>query len=928
MTASTGKIRTIEDSPPSVSGFVQDGGSRSEFRSDGRRYLEELDGWLSRANPYLGGHHVVRQYTRAHDELLEAAYRFTAQKWESENNGRPPRISLMGLGGYGRRELCMGSDIDIMLLMHEMDSASRDFVKELYMLLIDLRLKLGHSTRTIDDAVDRLGQDLDSSTSMTEARLIAGSKSLSGRFVETISRQIRGKYRRWFLRNIHEGWIACRKQFANTVYLLEPNLKSSAGGLRDVHTVRWELFANTDSSELKNLKTLAGFYEDELRRYRDAIAMILTVRNEIHLLSDGKNDQLYYFHQPDVARRLGYQEQEHRQAEEVFMAAYYMNALMVARYSERAINIITLRGKSVMQGLRKKLLSRKLDKYVSINGNVISVDPAHPDYFTDRSDRIMLIFERSIRWGCRVGNRTRDWIARAARRLPDTFAEDTKNHRIFLNIIGHNHHVEQTLADMHASEVLSRLIPEFAHLHCMVRIDHYHQFTVDHHTLRAIEMAERLLADPGESSTLPGRIARDIERWDLLNMALLMHDIGKGLGSGHALRGGKIASRVCERFGMPPEDVEMVRFLVLSHLKLNHAATRRDLSDPVVARQLADEIGSMERLKMLYVHTVCDLKAVSSEVWTDWTASLLAACYKVTARVLTGTEMHKSLDSPDRKALSPGLLRETERLYGREWGKIPIKKLADKIELFLQHASERYLHMTRAEVMAHHFQLKQWLDEENLVAWKILPSKGSGLNQLVVCAADTIGLFSHICGAFTAKGINIRSARISSTTDGYALDSFDVTDVGNRPLPVEYRIERLRRDLNEVLHDRKTIGELMVEHRVRARRRTRIEAPHPNSVSFDNTSSQECTIIEVRTSDMPGVLFAITRALAECQLDIQRALIRAEAYGVVDVFYVTDLEYNKIHDESRCRKIEASILGALGQCADNATTLGVKQLKG
>lgn len=902
---------------PELEHYVSAEMARADFIERGQAFLAALYQWLRDNNWRLTGKQALSRFAKAHDLLLGTAYAHALHHFKQEHPKAALQVALLAIGGYGRGEQFLRSDVDIMLLLEQRASAEQMiFVKSLMHLLIDLRLDLGYSTRTIADCEAVIGHDLDSTTAMTESRLLAGSRPLFLRFDDVITAAVRGRWRKWYLKAVYESWRERRDKYEQTVYLLEPHLKEGHGGLRDVHTVQWMIFGLTGSTELKHLKELAGFDDVDLRHYREAIAMLQLVRNEVHIASGSKNDQLIFAHQPVVANRLGYEADAHRSAEEVFMADYYRHARTIARLSKRAIRLMVQHEKSILGELFGSLRRRKFDQYATVQDELVFIDRAHAHFFEEDHRRVLSLFERAARAGYRMSDEALDFFTHFSQSLGPGFRLDPVNRENFLKILKARGNVFRTLSDMHECGVLDKFLPEFEHISCMVRIDYYHHYTVDEHSLKTLEMAERLLAEPeGKDESFAAQIAHQIERWDLLNLSLLLHDVGKGFGRGHALRGGQIAQRIGDRLGLPPADIDTVRFLVLSHLKLSHAAQRRDLADPQVATQLAEEIGTLERLKLLYVHSVCDLMAVSPEAFTDWKAQLMAECYMRTAEVLGEAPFQPRALAPNLQLLQQKVLAAVlEALrQAREEGKLDKAMLEDELNLFLKHVSDRYIQASSPETIARHFLLRRTLDEKNQIDWQLQPDTGAGFSELTVCAADVPGLFSSICGALAAKDINIWSAQIFSTTDGYALNQFQVTSPDNTPLPAGLRLDRLRQDLNLVLLGDKTLEALAEKHRTRSRKRPPVRSPLPSTVILDNQSSQDSTIIEVRTTDRPGLLHLITRALSECQLDIQRAIITTVAYGVVDVFYVTDLEYNKIYDATQRKKIEQTILEAIAQ---------------
>ena len=910
--------RTPQPTPPVVGDYLSAEDSHEHFLKQGRQFLQDLQRWLVANNHLHRSMAIIQAFTRAHDRLIQAAYQHACRQWSEETGLMPPRVAVLAIGGYGRRTLMLRSDIDLMVLMAEHTGDNERFVKSLMLTLIDLKLNLGYATRTQADCLAALGNDLDSATAMTESRLLAGHRPLFNEFMAALAAALQGRWRRWFIRSVHQQMLERRRKYESTVYMLEPNLKEGNGGLRDAHTVMWILFALTGSLKLRQLIALARFTEEDFRRLREALTMLRVIRNEIHITAESKTDQLIFTCQPLIAERLGYQSTDIRSAEEVFMADYYRHARTVERLTHRAVRVLLHSDRSVWDGVVGSLKRRRLDRYHFVQDNVLFIDDAHQDYLEQEPRRILELFERAAKWGYRLSDRTLDRITRAAAGLGPGFRLDPANHAAFMRLLRGPFNVHRALADMHETGVLAKFLPEFERLRYMVRIDHYHHYTVDEHTFRALEEAERLQRLGSGSGDHVAEVAASIKRWDLLNLALLLHDIGKGYGRGHALRGGHIAQRVGDRMGLKRADTDLVRFLVLSHLKLTHASQRRDLSDPAVARALAEEIGSLERLKMLYVHTVCDLRAVSPDAWNDWKGQLLAECYARTAEMLAGERRAAGGAQPELPRLKREILAllldgQARKAGARRAGDPELERDLDE---FLGHVSQRYIRNMSPRQIGRHFLLRRQLQGEQRVAWELDPRPEGGYNEILVAAHDTPGLFSNICGALAAKGISIWSAEIFSTNDGYALNQFRVTDLDNRPLAGGLRLDRLRDDLDDVLQERKTIFELIAKHRTRRRRKAVAKAVYPTSVRFDNDSSQHHTVIEIRSTDRPGLLFWITRALNASRLDIHRSIIATEAYGVVDVFYVTDLEYNKIHDRHAQEKIRATILDHVEQAAE------------
>lgn len=900
--------------PPSLENYIEPASSPDLLVPGGQRYLQEVYRWLGENHLNLPPARAVQRYAKAHDRLIEAVFQAGVQRWQKDNPTTPvPGVAILALGGYGRRELFRYSDIDLLLLMSDKPAPYEEFLKPILHALIDLRLDLGYVTRSINDCLSTIGFDLESATALIESRHLAGDLQLFKQFRLAFHDAMWVRGQRWFLREHFLAWEERHEKYESTVQLLEPNLKEGVGGLRDVHMTRWAIYARTGSTQLKLLKEHAGFTESELRMYNKAISALLRYRNTLHLVSAAKGDTLTFEWQPEVAERLGYQSEEGRLKEENMMQDYYGHALHIARKSKRAFRVHLARDRNAIVGKIGSWSHRTHARYFKVCNHTMYLHPRHEDWFGRDPVNFIRIFVEASRHHYKVSGETIDRMARELESVNYDFANDSKVIRYFLEIIREPRRIGRTLESMHQCRLLERVIPEFNRIYNMVRIDHYHHYTVDEHTLKTIQQAEMLWNEPKGERSLPSRALYQIERWDLLILALLLHDIGKGYGRGHALRGAPIAQHACERLKLPPEACETVRHLVLSHLKLNHASQRRDLNDPEVAKALAKECGSVEILKMLYVLSVCDLRGVSPDAWNDWKGQLLGECYLRTAEVFEGTQRFPPRERPGiddlSKAVAKVLAADPEMAKEAKAHQLDRKA----IRYILEHCGERYLMDVPPEQMARHFLLSYAINEEQAIAWHFDQPSENYCSDLIVCARDVPGLMSYITGALSTKGINVWTADLFSTEHGFAFNVFSVGDEKERPLMEGLNLDRLLKDLNEVVRDRMDMATLIERHRARRRRRFKQRSPIAPNVSFDNDSSQHHTLIEISAHDRPGILYQMAAILHEQRLNIHRAIINTEAYGVVDTFYVTDLEYNKIYQESHQERIREALHKGLAE---------------
>lgn len=892
-----------------------------ELIAAGKRLIEEARNQLAESTRLPGtGRSASARFTRFHDALLRALYRYISRRWEEEERGNPGSLCLVALGGYGRRDLALRSDVDIMFLVGDKKIDQEEFIKRFLHVLYDWKLDVGHSVRKVSDCLAVIHTDLESTTSMLESHWLAGSRPLYQHHQETFMRAVRGGGKRWFLQTKQREWQNRREKYDSTVYLLEPNLKEGAGGLRDLHSVRWLLLVLEASRDLNRLEDLKVLTAEELKALKKAEEFIGKIRNALHALSPRKTDVLTFQAQIAITRNWNYSPVRGHLAEEVLMREYYRHARVVEKLASRAFSVLIRREKGTLGTVLGSLKRKRVQKYYFSQGDVIFADEKYLDKLEAEPALIMGLFAQARKLGLRVSERTRDRIEKRVPRLDPEFRSDPECKKHFWEIISGPRGTAQMLADMHDCGFLSAYFPEFENVHCMVRMDHYHRYTVDEHLLKSLEVCERLLQDPPDLLSHAAEIIRKIDRLDLLFMALLFHDVGKGRGKGHALIGGQIIQRIGHRLRLPQADIDILHFLILSHLKISHVSQRRDLDDPRVAREMADAVESPDRLNLLYVHSVCDLVAVSPEAMTQWTSTLYENCYRITANALSGTAPSEASRGVDLESLVREVRKELdgprENGEGEGSGAGLVRDLPD----FLESVPERYLKTTHVGTIARHFQMLCELDDRNRIQWTL--DAGPGVSELSVCSVDVPGSFAMICGALMAKGVNIWSAQIYSTPDGFAINRFQVTDLNNKPLPAGFRLERLRSDLNKVMSDRMTMEELLERYGAELARRAPVISPRRSEIRFDNEGSQQYTIVEVRSADSPGLLYRIARVFDEFKLNIHRAMLTTEAYGVVDVFFVTDLEYNKIYDIPKMGRFEKRLKQELDQAADEPHASG------
>jgi [protein-PII] uridylyltransferase len=858
-------------------------------------------------------------------------------------------MAILALGGYGRRELCLFSDVDLLFAFKTQPRAEEEeVVRSCLYPLWDISLDLGHAVRSEKAALDMVGQDLDSTTALVENRLLAGNEEFRNQLTEKLRRKLHSpKGAKWYMEAKLADWHQRHKKHGHSIYVLEPHLKEGCGTLRDLHGMLWLSFVVFGSPTLEILNKKGILSVEEVRRLNKAWAFLLTLRNTLHAVEQRKTDHLTFERQVKVAEQLGYKSRENALAEEQLMRAFYARARDVERLSTRSVDFLQRHA----PGRERKASGREARRiaggpFFLAKGNELYVEERHRYRFRKEPDLIMKAFSLAAGLGLRVRQDTRDWIANSVAGVKDSFRTSPVNRDLFLGILRGPANVFHTLHDMHECGALGAFLPEFDSVRHLPRIDFYHQYTVDEHLLLGLKYAEELRVGRPVREYEPGRpngpsadtpdgtqshvmgVARGVKRWDLLNLSLLLHDVGKGEGRGHVIRGAHIMERIAERMGLPEQDRDICHRLVRNHQKMSHLAQRRNVEDPKVAQELARELEDREILRMLYVLTACDLKSVAANVWNDWKSKLLASLYERAIDCLYATRplpAHREA----KRAVTPEKVLDALSDQGRSG------ESRTDVEKFLAGMPERYLVSTPARDMAQHYLLARGLSHESAVHWRLEAVADRKFSELTVAALDSPGIFSHICGALASRGINILAAQIYTATHGVCIDVFHIQDQRGEPVEPGGWFDRLERKLGRVLAGQQEEEWRQDTDAWRLRKYLSLMTPdrlaiRPSSIEFNNSASAQYTVIEIKTHDRPGLLYSITRVMDEERINIDLALIATEAYRVVDVFYVTDWDNNKLEGETRLNHLRASLLRAIegGAALPGETTRAAESSQG
>ncbi len=858
-----------------------------DLLAQGRRDIEAL---------HRGGAlgvQVVAALSDLFDRIVERAYRAALESVPLEERpGVLQELAVVAVGGYGRGDPSPHSDADLLFLHPPRPRPIiREIVARLVRDLWDIGLKLGHSVRSANDCIALARQDLSVRTALTEARFLQGSAAL---FAD-LQRRYQALYESLSINRFIAEALAERARehqdyYAATVYLLEPNVKKSPGGLRDFHLLRWVALLRCGSRDIEMLRISGALSRADAEVISAACEFLYRLRNELHFHAGAPQDVLTRDEQLRLAAWLDFATQGSLLGVERFMQHYYRHTTAlhdaVMRFVEGA------RQRPRWSSWVQSLLDKPVEGRFLLNRERIAIEAAAATAVLADGASLLRLFDLARTRGVKVEHATLERIHAAA----PACEVSTAARASFLQSLAIPRALGGLLRDLHRVGLLSRFLPAFEHARCLIQFNRYHKYTVDEHSLLAVEAALRREADPGAI----GQAYREIRHKDILHLALLLHDLGKGLGEDHSEIGRQLAEDIAVQYGMEEPQRGLLVFLVHQHLFMAHTAFRRDVADIPTLVQFARRVGTPETLKMLYAFTAADTEAVGPGSLTAWKESLLGELYVRTMEELTG-------EAPlgDENARAENVRSELRREFT---GAFP----ADWLEVQIAALPPHYLLTTERDRVTNHLRaLQRGLSERVLVTWEFLRDRG--LQQLTVFTRDDIapGIFSKIAGVLAARGFQIAGAQIVTRADGVVMDTFWCMDLefsGDSP---PQRREEVGQRITEVLLGSHTVESLFARRGSPARP-AEASPRGPTQVELDNDSSERFTIVEVFADDCQGLLYIITRALLELGLSVASAKISTRLDQVVDAFYVTELATGeKPTDHARLEVIRTRLLASI-----------------
>ncbi|GAB5438026.1 [protein-PII] uridylyltransferase [Falsiruegeria mediterranea] len=849
---------------------------------------------------------LTRSYTYLTDGLVRATLYVASEVLHPlANPTQGERIAVLAVGGYGRGEMAPFSDVDLLFLTpYKITAWAESVIESMLYMLWDLRLKVGHSSRTIKDCL-RLGtEDFTIRTAMLEQRFLAGHSPLAEELDERLKNELfKGSGQEFIEAKLAERDLRHRKQGER--YMVEPNVKEGKGGLRDLQSLYWIAKYLYSVQDVEELVPLGLFTPDEFDTFVQAESFLWAVRSHLHLVTNRATEQLTFDLQVEVAARMGYEDRAGRRAVEVFMQKYFREATRVGELTRILLTKLEaahMKSEPLLERIFRRR-PRVKSGYKVVRGRL---DVADPKSFLSDKLNLLRLFDEGLRTGMLIHPDAMRLVTANLALIDDEMRGDKEAQRIFLDLMLKHGNPERALRRMNELGVLSAFIPEFEPIVAMMQFNMYHSYTVDEHTIQCItnlamiEKSELVEELPLASGILKEGINRKV-----LYVALLLHDIGKGRPEDHSILGAKIARKVAPRLGLSKSDCETVEWLVRYHLLMSDMAQKRDISDPRTVRDFAKAVQTVKRLDLLTVLTVCDIRGVGPDTWNNWKATLLRALHRETKRALEtgmedlnrenrGTEAKKAL----RAALSgwskTDLKAETGRHYDPYWQGLQTETQIEFAE------------MLRALEAS---------GDPGDIEIRLQPDEDRDATRACFAMWDHPGIFARVAGALALVGANVVDARSYTTKDGYVTDAFWIQDAEGRP----YEADRLPR-LTQMIH--KTLkGEVVARDALKSRDKIKKREKAfnvPTHITFDNEGSEIYTIIEVDTRDRPGLLYDLARALAGTNVYIANAVIATYGEQVVDTFYVKDMFGLKYHAESKQRTLEKKLREAITEGAKRA----------
>jgi len=812
------------------------------------------------------------ELVHSHAEVIDALLRLAWQQWFSKTND----IALLAVGGYGRGELHPHSDIDVLILLQEQTNQYDDAISQFVTFLWDIGLEVGQSVRTIKECETEATNDITVATNLQEARLLIGPKTLFEQQRQACAPDKIWPSREFFSAKWHEQ-IERHLKYNDTAYNLEPNIKEGPGGLRDIQMIGWVAKRHFNADTLHDLVTHQFLTEEEYKTLSEGQAFLWQIRYGLHLLSKRREDRLLFDHQRQLAKQFGYRDSPKRLAVEQFMKRYYRTVMELSRLNEMLLqlfqeNILYNDGNPEIKQLNNRFQSRN-GFLEAIELNVFSRYPfsilevfllmtQHPDLKGVRAETVRAI--------------------RQNRHLVDVaFRADLRCRSLFMEILRQPVGITHELRRMNRYGILAAYLPAFENIVGQMQHDLFHVYTVDEHTLFVIRNLRRFtVKEFSHEFPLCSEIIQRIPKQELLVIAALFHDIAKGRGGSHSELGAIDAEEFCRNHGLSDYDTKLILWLIRQHLIMSSTAQRKDISDPEVINEFANAVGDSNRLNYLYLLTVADIRGTSPSVWSTWKDALLKDLYHSTQKAL-----RKGLENPVLQSEIITDIKNDARMH------LNAKQITDhKIDaLWMRLGSDYFLQHSSDEVVWHTQSILDPQNEDDSVVL-VRQETIRGGTEVFIYTKDQSNFFALVTSCIEQMALTIVDARILSTIDGYALDTFILLEDDGQPIQQNNRLVELLDKLEAALQDSDTAIP-------NVQRRLPRQSKHftfATDIQFWADEKNSRTAMQIIAYDRPGLLSQIAGVMQECQVRLQNAKIATFGERAEDIFYLTDYQNKEL----------------------------------
>ncbi|MFC5067594.1 [protein-PII] uridylyltransferase [Flaviflagellibacter deserti] len=840
------------------------------------------------------------------DEVIRALHRYVLTHIHPPvaNPAPSERLEVIAVGGYGRGMLAPGSDIDLLFLFPNKPTPWGDAVIEAMLYVLwDLGLKIGHAARGLDECIKLARADITIRTAILEARRICGDEGLADMLAHRFDKEVAHGTALEFVTAKLAERDERYKRTDTSRYVVEPNVKEGKGGLRDLHTLFWIAKYVYGVRDVSDLVEASLFTREELKTFIKAEDFLWAVRCHLHFVTNRAEDRLSFEYQPEIAAKLGYQVHPGQQAVERFMKHYFLVAKDVGD-----LTAIVCAAMEQRHAKRPPKLDRLFSRWSRSRRRAL---PKTPDFRIENErltvvddhvfvrDPVNLIrfFQVADREDVALHPDAMHLITRSLKLIDRDLRDNAEANRLFLEILTSRNAPETVLRRMNETGVLGRFIPDFGKVVAMMQFNMYHHYTVDEHLIRSVGiLAEMDAGTLKDEHPLSAEVLPTIAQRTALYVATLLHDVAKGRPEDHSIAGAKIMRRLGPRLGLSAADTETASWLIEHHLLMSNTAQSRDISDRKTIEAFAATVQTLERLKMLLVLTVSDVKAVGPGVWNGWKGQLFRTLYWETELVLTGG--HSAADRNDRVRMAK---QETRDALSADWKE-------SEIDSYLgRHYAPYWLKVDPERRVAHARFLQQAENEDKSVATMFTSDAFRGVTEITVLAQDHPRLLAVIAGACAATGANIVDAYINTTTDGLALDSIFIDRAYDENEDENRRAQRVATTIERALRGELWLTDAMQKKAEQRSRRTKAFDIEPQIV-VTNDWSDRYTVIEISGLDRPGLLYDLTSTVSQLNLNIASAHVVTFGEKAVDTFYVTDLTGYKITSEVRQATIRRELL--------------------